>query len=132
MGLAFDADMPLIFKLRHQVYASELGQHSENALGKIRDPIDEYNLYLTVRKNDQLVGFISITPPLHLNSRSRNTSIVASTLSSTGMRFMSFVCLQSTRTNGVALSRRSCFTLQLDGCRRTVQVSVSAWDALRS
>jgi histidinol-phosphate/aromatic aminotransferase/cobyric acid decarboxylase-like protein len=63
VGMASDADLPLIFKLRHQVYASELGQHPENTLGEIRDPVDEYNLYLTVKKNHRLVGFLSITPP---------------------------------------------------------------------
>lgn len=60
--LATPSDLPSIFRLRHQVYADELGQHATNSDGYLRDAIDEHNLYLTVKKGNRLVGFISITP----------------------------------------------------------------------
>ncbi len=43
------------------MYASALGQHPENDSGKIYDPIDQKNLYLAVKKNARLVGFIGPT-----------------------------------------------------------------------
>jgi len=62
VGLASAEELPLIFRLRHRVYADELKQHAGNASGEIHDAIDAYNLYLTVKKDHRLVGFISITP----------------------------------------------------------------------
>ena len=62
VGLAGAADLPLIYRLRHRVYADELKQHAGNASGVIHDAIDAYNLYVTVKKDHRLVGFISITP----------------------------------------------------------------------
>lgn len=62
VGLADAADLPLIFRLRHLVYADELRQHAGNESGVIHDDIDAHNHYLTVKKDDRLAGFISITP----------------------------------------------------------------------
>ena len=62
VGLAGAADLPLIYRLRHRVYADELKQHAGNASGVIHDAIDAYNHYVTVKKDHRLVGFISITP----------------------------------------------------------------------
>jgi histidinol-phosphate/aromatic aminotransferase/cobyric acid decarboxylase-like protein len=62
VGMAGALDLPLIYRLRHHVYAEELRQHAGNESGLIQDAIDAYNLYLTVKKGRRLVGFISITP----------------------------------------------------------------------
>lgn len=62
VGMAGEADLPLIYRLRHRVYSDELRQHAGNASGVIHDAIDAYNHYVTVKKEDRLVGFISITP----------------------------------------------------------------------
>ena len=52
-----------IYALRHEVYAGELGQHQTNDQGRLRDPIDETNVYIVAECAGQLAGFISITPP---------------------------------------------------------------------
>lgn len=62
VSIAATSDLPDIFRMRYQVYAEELGQHATNSSGYLCDPIDDHNLYLTVKKDDRLVGFVSITP----------------------------------------------------------------------
>lgn len=52
-----------IFRFRHEVYASELGQHAENELGELRDGLDGKNVYLVVERGGELAGFVSVTPP---------------------------------------------------------------------
>jgi histidinol-phosphate/aromatic aminotransferase/cobyric acid decarboxylase-like protein len=56
-------DREAIYRLRHDVYARELGQHAPNANGRLRDALDEFNVYLVASLNDVVAGFISITPP---------------------------------------------------------------------
>jgi len=51
--------------MRHAVYASELGQHSENLDRRLTDELDAFNHYLVARVGNQLGGFVSITPPGH-------------------------------------------------------------------
>ncbi len=63
--MAGTADRPAIYRLRHTVYASELGQHPENAEGQLRDRLDEFNVYILVCAEDEIVGLVSITPPGH-------------------------------------------------------------------
>jgi histidinol-phosphate/aromatic aminotransferase/cobyric acid decarboxylase-like protein/ribosomal protein S18 acetylase RimI-like enzyme len=58
-------DREMIYGLRHAVYARELGQHPENAGGRLRDGLDDFNEYLVVKAGDEIVGFVSITPPGH-------------------------------------------------------------------
>lgn len=60
---AAEEDRAAIAAIRHQVYASELGQHAENGRGAISDDLDRYNVYLVGRMRDEVVGFVSITPP---------------------------------------------------------------------
>ena len=55
-----------IFKMRHDVYATELAQHSENTEGQLKDSLDVFNIYIGAFVNDHMVGFVSITPPEHL------------------------------------------------------------------
>lgn len=52
-----------IFRLRHEVYARELGQHAPQPEGRLRDALDEFNVYLVATLNGVVAGFISITPP---------------------------------------------------------------------
>jgi histidinol-phosphate/aromatic aminotransferase/cobyric acid decarboxylase-like protein len=57
------ANRELIYQLRHEVYARELGQHAVNARGMLRDGLDERNVYLVSEERCGLAGFVSITPP---------------------------------------------------------------------
>ena len=61
--VATDADRDEIYHLRHEIYARELGQHALNKIGALRDPLDEFNLYIVASFNGALAGFVSITPP---------------------------------------------------------------------
>src|SRR5215471_1988617 len=63
--LASDLEREEIYRIRHEVYARELGQHPANAATRLRDPLDEGNLYLVAKVAGQMAGFISITPPQH-------------------------------------------------------------------
>jgi histidinol-phosphate/aromatic aminotransferase/cobyric acid decarboxylase-like protein/GNAT superfamily N-acetyltransferase len=63
LGLADAADREEIFRLRHEVYARELGQHAVSHAGALRDALDTVNLYLTARIGGEIAGFVSITPP---------------------------------------------------------------------
>jgi histidinol-phosphate/aromatic aminotransferase/cobyric acid decarboxylase-like protein/N-acyl-L-homoserine lactone synthetase len=61
--LAAEQDRAVIYRLRHEVYARELGQHPVNAAGRLMDSLDAFNTYLVICAGSQLVGFVSITPP---------------------------------------------------------------------
>jgi histidinol-phosphate/aromatic aminotransferase/cobyric acid decarboxylase-like protein len=63
VALADECDRPEFYRIRHQVYALELGQHPANAAGCLSDPLDTYNLYLKAVAGGRIVGFVSITPP---------------------------------------------------------------------
>jgi histidinol-phosphate/aromatic aminotransferase/cobyric acid decarboxylase-like protein len=56
-------DRPAIYRMRHDVYAHELGQHKETGEQVLSDSLDAFNHYITAYIGDELVGFISITPP---------------------------------------------------------------------
>jgi hypothetical protein len=45
------------------VYARELGQHAQNKMGSLHDPLDEFNIYIVASLKGVLAGFVSITPP---------------------------------------------------------------------
>ncbi len=57
------ADRQDIYRLRHEVYAVELGQHPTTGDGRLTDALDAANVYLVAAQGDELVGFVSITPP---------------------------------------------------------------------
>jgi len=63
LSMAETKDRDIIYKIRHQVYASELGQHSENESGSLTDKLDGVNCYIVAKVNDQIVGFVAVTPP---------------------------------------------------------------------
>ena len=62
IALADHEDRTEIYRQRFQVYAKELGQHTTNGIKSISDPIDEYNHFLVVKRRQEIVGFVSITP----------------------------------------------------------------------
>jgi histidinol-phosphate/aromatic aminotransferase/cobyric acid decarboxylase-like protein len=63
ISLATDDDRSAIFRLRHAVYACELRQHPENAMGLLHDELDGFNTNIVAVDGGDLAGFISITPP---------------------------------------------------------------------
>jgi len=63
LALADERDREVIYRLRHEVFARELGQHRPNTTGRLRDPLDEFNVYLVAKVAGDVAGFISITPP---------------------------------------------------------------------
>src|SRR6266849_5057424 len=63
LSLATEADREAIYRLRHEVYARELGQHAATPVGSLRDALDDWNLYLVAKIAGQITGFISLTPP---------------------------------------------------------------------
>jgi histidinol-phosphate/aromatic aminotransferase/cobyric acid decarboxylase-like protein/GNAT superfamily N-acetyltransferase len=63
IALASEDDRAAIFRLRHAVYACELGQHPQNETGLLQDELDEFNTSIVAMDGDGLAGFVSITPP---------------------------------------------------------------------
>lgn len=63
LRLAGDHDREAIYRLRHEVYAEELHQHSTNHEHTLSDALDGSNVYLIAEAGGELAGFISLTPP---------------------------------------------------------------------
>lgn len=63
IALASNDDRPQIYRMRHEVYAAELGQHQIRQDGMLSDGLDEGNIYIVSTIAGKVVGFISITPP---------------------------------------------------------------------
>src|SRR5947207_13090547 len=63
IALATEHQRRMIYQVRHDIYAAELAQHPRNNRGRLSDPLDAFNVYLTATVGDELVGFISVTPP---------------------------------------------------------------------
>jgi len=61
--LATETDREQIYRLRHDVYAHELGQHAANPAGRLTDALDAANIYLVAAIDEIVAGFVSITPP---------------------------------------------------------------------
>jgi histidinol-phosphate/aromatic aminotransferase/cobyric acid decarboxylase-like protein len=61
--LATQADRPSIYRMRHEVYATELGQHAVQPNEMLSDALDDGNFYIVAKIHDQVAGFISVTPP---------------------------------------------------------------------
>lgn len=60
---AVAADREQIYKIRHDVFAAELGQYAVNPSGRLTDGLDAFNHYLVIADGQRIVGFVSITPP---------------------------------------------------------------------
>ena len=63
VALASETDRDRIYEYRHEVYARELGQHAPNSARRLRDALDNGNVYLVARCGDELAAFVSITLP---------------------------------------------------------------------
>lgn len=63
LSIATDSDRKNIYKLRHQVYAKELKQHTLNSAEELKDNLDLCNHYIVARQAGNVVGFVSITSP---------------------------------------------------------------------
>lgn len=63
VAVATTEDRAVIYRLRHDVYACELGQHSPTPTRELHDVLDSGNEYVVVKIDAQLVGFVSITLP---------------------------------------------------------------------
>jgi histidinol-phosphate/aromatic aminotransferase/cobyric acid decarboxylase-like protein/N-acyl-L-homoserine lactone synthetase len=63
LSIASDSDRKNIYKLRHQVYAKELKQHTLNSTEELRDNLDLCNHYIVAKQGGTVVGFVSITSP---------------------------------------------------------------------
>jgi histidinol-phosphate/aromatic aminotransferase/cobyric acid decarboxylase-like protein/N-acyl-L-homoserine lactone synthetase len=56
-------DREAVYRLRHRVYAEELGQYAVNPEGRLCDALDEFNEYMVAVVDGAVAGFVSITPP---------------------------------------------------------------------
>ena len=63
ISVADENEREVIYGARHDVDGRELGQHPANAARRLRDKLDDANVYLVARINGELAGFISVTPP---------------------------------------------------------------------
>jgi len=63
LAFADAKDRESIYSIRHQVYASELSQHPENESGRLMDKLDAINCYIVAKIDDEIAGFVAITPP---------------------------------------------------------------------
>jgi len=63
VGLATAADRQAIYRLRHEVYAREIAQHAPTEDGRLLDALDESNHYLVAKRDGEIAGFVSVTPP---------------------------------------------------------------------
>lgn len=63
---ADDSQRESIYRIRHDVYAVELGQHPTQADGRLTDRLDKVNRYLVALRDGEVAAFVSITPPNEL------------------------------------------------------------------
>lgn len=63
LAIATERDREAIYRIRHEVFARELGQHSPNHAGRLRDALDDFNLYLVAKVEGEVAAFVSLTPP---------------------------------------------------------------------
>ena len=63
VSCASPADRECIYRLRHAIYAKELGQHHTNETGRLSDALDAHNAYIVAKSGEKIAGFISITDP---------------------------------------------------------------------
>src|SRR5437588_159713 len=63
VSIATGPDREEIYRIRHEVYATELRQHAVNGAAELRDPLDTGNVYIVAKIGPEVAGFISLTPP---------------------------------------------------------------------
>lgn len=65
IDIASSTDRNKIYQLRHEVYGSELMQHKENDAKMYRDQLDDFNIYIIAKINQEIAGFINVTPSIN-------------------------------------------------------------------
>src|SRR6184192_725706 len=63
VAVANATDRAAIYRLRHEIYALELNQHSPNAAESLQDALDDTNTYIVAKQRGEIAGFVSVTPP---------------------------------------------------------------------
>ena len=63
LKVAAEADREAIYRMRHDVYAEELGQHAPREERSLTDALDAENVYLVAKRGPALAGFVSLTLP---------------------------------------------------------------------
>jgi len=63
IAMASAEQMDRIYRARHDVYAAELGQHHTNPEGRLTDALDGRVQYIVACRGDDMLGFVSVTPP---------------------------------------------------------------------
>ena len=63
LSVATDADRDAAARLRHAVYALEIGQHAPRADGRLGDALDARNAVIVAHDGARLAGFVTVTPP---------------------------------------------------------------------
>ena len=63
IAIASEADRETIYRMRHEVYAVELGQHAAHAQARLTDACDGNNVYLVAHVGTRIAGFVSLTLP---------------------------------------------------------------------
>ena len=63
LSLADPQDREEIYRIRHAVYAVELGQHPPNDAGRLTDSLDDINTYIVAKRAGTILGFVAVTPP---------------------------------------------------------------------
>src|ERR1044071_7678928 len=63
LSVATESDREVIYRMRHEVYARELGQHATTPAGSLRDALDDWNVYLVAKFDNLFAVFISLPPP---------------------------------------------------------------------
>ncbi len=63
LGVASEFNRKEIYKIRYDIYARELEQHSINFHNELKDDLDLHNHYIVAKHEENVIGFISITPP---------------------------------------------------------------------
>jgi N-acyl-L-homoserine lactone synthetase len=96
LTIASEADMQKIYKIRHHVYAKELGQHKANQSCELSDELDSVNHYIVAKQEQNVIGFISITPPCDCTHR-KDANIKAK--ASEILRFCSMMVSKRIHTN---------------------------------
>src|SRR5436190_467887 len=87
VSVATEMDRESIYCLRHEIYAQELGQHPANAQGRLCDPLDGRNIYLVAKLENQIAGFISLTPPPTEYSKTNGIDAMPAELRSEGKHY---------------------------------------------
>lgn len=63
IAVAKDEEREAIYRLRYDIFVRETKQKNANPEEKLQDPLDTHNIYIIARQDENLVGFISVTPP---------------------------------------------------------------------